>query len=256
MAKVNVLVLRAPGANCDKETAFAFEKAEAVAELIHVNRLINREKRLADYQILVIPGGFTYGDDIAAGRILANEMKLKLGDDTQKFIKSGGLILGICNGFQVLAKAGLFGDLTSEGLPAFTLTDNDSGRFECRWIKMVANKKSNCVFTRGIERMYLPVAHGEGKLVAEPKVLAKLNVALRYCDDNGKPTMTYPANPNGSMDSIAGIADKTGRVFALMPHPERYIRGTQHPLWPRLGIPENGDGFAIFTNAVKWVKSL
>jgi len=256
VANVNVLILRAPGTNCDNETAFAFEQAGAVTEHLHVNQLIRREKKLADYNILVISGGFTYGDDIAAGKILANEMKLKLGEDIQKFIDTGGLILGICNGFQVLAKSGYFGELSPEGLPAFTLANNDSGRFECRWINLLANKKSNCVFTQGIDRMYLPVAHGEGKLVAEPKVLAKLNVAVRYCDNNGKPTMTYPDNPNGSMDSIAGIADNTGRVFALMPHPERHIRGTQHPNWPRIGIREYGDGFAIFTNAVKWVKNL
>ena len=256
MATVKVLMLRAPGTNCDNETAFAFQKAGAETEQVHINRLIKHEKKVADYNILVISGGFTYGDDIAAGKILANEMKLKLGEDIQKFIDKGGLILGICNGFQVLAKSGHFGYISTDGLPSFTLTNNNSGRFECRWINMVANKKSNCVFTQGIDRVYLPVAHGEGKLVAEPKVLAKLNVALRYCDADGKPTMTYPDNPNGSLESIAGIADKTGRVFALMPHPERYIRNTQHPMWPRDGLPENGDGFAIFTNAVNWVKSL
>ncbi len=256
MAKVKVLVLRATGTNCDNETAFAFQKAGAVTELLHVNRLISREKKLSDFQIIVISGGFTYGDDIAAGKILANEMKLKLGDDIRRFIESGGLILGICNGFQVLAKSGYFGNLSSEGLPAFTLTNNDSGRFECRWINMVADKKSNCVFTKGIDRIYLPVAHGEGKLVADPKVIKKLNVAPRYCNEEGKPTTMYPDNPNGSMDSIAGVADATGRVFALMPHPERYIRGSQHPQWPRIGISKTGQGFTIFTNAVNWVKNL
>ena len=256
MSKVKVLVMRAPGTNCDNETAFAFRKAGAAADLIHVNRFISREKRLADYQIMVIPGGFIYGDDIAAGKILANEMKLKLGDDIQRFIDSGGLILGICNGFQVLAKSGFFGEVSPQGLPLFTLINNDTGRFECRWIHLLVNQKSNCVFTKGIERMYLPVAHGEGKLVAEPDVIAKLNVVVRYCDENGKTTMTYPDNPNGSMDGIAGVCDKTGRVFALMPHPERHIRGTQHPQWPKMGAKENGDGFPIFTNAVNWVKSL
>jgi len=256
MSTVKVLVLRAPGTNCDNETAFAFQQAGASPELHHINRLIRREVHLADYQIMVIPGGFSYGDDIAAGKIQANEMKARLGSDIQRFIEKGGLILGICNGFQVLAKAGYLATPAKDGLPPFTLTNNDSGRFECRWIHMVANPKSKCVFTSGIERMYLPIAHGEGKLVAEPAELPKLNVALRYCDENGKIVTTYPDNPNGSMDNIAGIADATGRVFALMPHPERYIRGTQNPHWTKTGITEYGDGMPIFTNAVKWVRSL
>jgi len=256
MSNVKVLVLRAPGTNCDNETAFAFQQAGAVTEQHHVNRLIRKEVRLADFQVMVVPGGFSYGDDIAAGKIQANEMKVRLGTDIQRFIDNGGLILGICNGFQVLAKAGYLSKPSSEGLPLFTLTNNDSGRFECRWIHMIADPHSNCVFTRGIERMYLPIAHGEGKVVADAGELAKLNVALRYCDANGQIVTTYPDNPNGSMDNIAGIADATGRVFALMPHPERYIRGTQNPHWTQTGIAEYGDGLPIFTNAVKWVRSL
>jgi phosphoribosylformylglycinamidine synthase subunit PurQ / glutaminase len=253
MSTVRVLVLRAPGTNCDNETAFAFQKAGGTPELHHINRLIRKEVRISDFQILVIPGGFSYGDDIAAGRIQANEMKAKLGDQIQRFIENGGLILGICNGFQVLAKAGYLTVPSKHGLPPFTLTNNDSGRFECRWIHMIANRQSNCVFTNGIEKMYLPIAHGEGKVVAEPIELAKLNVALRYCDQNGNPATTYPDNPNGSMDNIAGIADNTGRVFALMPHPERHIRGTQNPHWTKTGITD-GDGMPIFANAIKWVR--
>jgi phosphoribosylformylglycinamidine synthase subunit PurQ / glutaminase len=256
MNKVKVLILRGPGTNCDNETAYAFQLAKAETELYHINRLIKREINLADYQILVIPGGFTYGDDIAAGKILANELRLKLGSDVQKFIEKGGLILGICNGFQVLVKAGYLSESDKKGLPQATLTDNDSGRFECRWVHLLANPKSNCVFTQGIDRMYLPIAHGEGKLAAESKVIKKLNVALRYCNDKGEIVSTYPENPNGSMDNIAGITDNTGRVFALMPHPERHIRGTQNPRWTALGISKRGDGFPIFTNAVKWVKHL
>ena len=256
MSKVNVLILRGPGTNCDNETAYAFKLAKAETELHHINRLIKREINLANYQILVIPGGFTYGDDIAAGKILANELKLRLGSDVQTFIQKGGLILGICNGFQVLVKAGYLSESDEKGLPRVTLTNNDSGRFECRWVHLLTDPKSNCVFTQGIDRMYLPIAHGEGKLVAESKVLKKLNVALRYCNENGEIISTYPENPNGSMDNIAGVNDLTGRVFALMPHPERHIRGTQNPRWTSLGISNCGDGFPIFTNAVKWVKSL
>ena len=254
MSKVNTLILRAPGTNCDSETVFAFEQAGAVTDLQHINRLISRDVFIADYQIMVIPGGFTYGDDIAAGKILANELKLTLGDDIKRFIEIGGLLLGICNGFQVLAKAGYLSEPTKAGLPLFTLTNNDRGRFECRWIYLTANNKSNCIFTQGIERLYLPIAHGEGKVATDITNLPKLNIALRYCDENGEIKPEFPINPNGSIDNIAGIADTTGRVFALMPHPERYIRGTQNPSWTKSGIKPHGDGFQIFVNAVNWVK--
>jgi len=255
MSKVKVLILRAPGTNCDVETAFAFEQAGAGVSVLHVNRLIQHETRLADFQIMVIPGGFTYGDDLGAGKVLANELKLKLGEDTARFVEEGGLILGICNGFQVLAKTGILPGLATDGLP-LTLTFNDSGRFECRWVHLTANRESPCVFTRGIDRMYLPVAHGEGKVVADLKVLPQINAVLYYTDEQGNRGAGYPHNPNGSINDIAGICDTTGRIFALMPHPERHIRGTQHPQWTRLAVKEHGDGFPIFVNAVKWAKSL
>ncbi|MDP2931095.1 MAG: phosphoribosylformylglycinamidine synthase I [Chloroflexota bacterium] len=254
--KVKTLILRAPGTNCNVETAFALEQAGAGVTTIHVNQLIRGEERLADYRIFVIPGGFTYGDDIAAGKVLANELRLKLGADIQQFIADGGLILGICNGFQVLAKAGILPWLPDGVAPVMTLTNNDSGKFECRWVYLAANEKSPCVFTRGIERMYLPVAHGEGKVVADPKVLPELNAVLYYTDEHGDRLAGYPHNPNGSMGNIAGICDATGRVFALMPHPERHIRGSQHPRWPGEGAKEFGDGFQIFRNAVDWAKKL
>ena len=256
MSKIRTLILRAPGTNCDGETAFAFEKAGAETTLAHVNKLIRREEALADYQIMVIPGGFTYGDDIAAGKVLANELRAKLGDDIVRFIEKGGLILGICNGFQVLVRAGFLPDPSSGDTSHLTLTNNDSGKFECRWVFMKADKKSNCVFTRGTDEFCLPVAHGEGKLVADAATLPKLNVALVYTDDQGKTGAGYPANPNGSMNDIAGIADKSGRIFGLMPHPERHILGTQHPRWTRLGAKPEGDGFAVFKNAVEWAKRL
>lgn len=256
MATAKVLILRSPGTNCDNETAFAFQLAGAVTGLYHINRLIDKTVILADYQILAIPGGFSYGDDIAGGKIQANEIKARLDEDIKRFIENGGLILGICNGFQVLAKTGYLSAPSMAGRQAFTLANNDSGRFECRWIHMLANPKSNCVFIQGIEKMYLPVAHGEGKVIADPEVISGLNIALRYCDENGEINANYPVNPNGSMDNIAGIADATGRVFALMPHPERYIRNTQHPAWTRTGTKNFSDGLPIFTNAVKWVKGL
>jgi len=253
---VKAVVLRAPGMNCDVEAAFAFQQAGAEAALVHVNQLIRHEQRLSDYQIMVIPGGFTYGDDIAAGKVLANELRLKLGEDVMRFIEAGGLILGICNGFQVLVKAGFLPEPSNGGSLGLTLAANDSGKFECRWIHMGVNKESPCVFTEGIDSLYLPVAHGEGKVVADPEVLPGLNVVLRYTDEHGDTKAGYPHNPNGSVANIAGICDASGRIFALMPHPERHIRGTQHPRWTRQGAREYGDGFPIFRNAVKWVENL
>ncbi len=251
---VKTIVLRAPGTNCDVETVFAFEQAGATVDLVHVNQLIRRERRLADYQILVIPGGFTYGDDIAAGKVLANELKLKLGEDITRFFEAGGLILGICNGFQVLVKAGFLPEPGNGRQPRVTLTTNDSGKFECRWVHLAVSRESPCVFTKGMEHMYIPVAHGEGKFVAAPEILPGINVVVRYADERGDIGVGYPRNPNGSVDNIAGICDASGRIFALMPHPERHIRGIQHPQWTRLGAKQYGDGFPIFQNAVRWVQ--
>ncbi|MDP2731397.1 MAG: phosphoribosylformylglycinamidine synthase I [Dehalococcoidales bacterium] len=255
-SKVRTLILRASGTNCDAETVFAFRQAGAEVSLVHVNQLIRGEERLADYRIMVIPGGFTYGDDIAAGKVLANELRQKLGEDIVRFIEDGKLILGICNGFQVLVKAGFLPEPGKEVLPGLTLATNDSGKFECRWVHLVVPERSPCIFTRGIERLYLPVAHGEGKLVVLNGVLSELNMALLYTDESGGTGAGYPSNPNGSVADIAGICDASGRVFGLMPHPERHIRGTQHPQWTRLGARKYGDGFKIFQNALDWAERL
>jgi phosphoribosylformylglycinamidine synthase len=250
MAKVKTLILRAPGTNCDRETAFAFEQAGSQVDVVHVYELLRRQKLLSDYQIMVIPGGFTYGDDISAGKILANELRLKLGEEIQQFVDDGRLILGICNGFQVLVKAGILAAATSEINHPLTLAGNDSGRFECRWVYLRVNETSPCIFTRRISSMYLPIAHGEGKVVASP---GTVNIALSYADETGNINAGYPYNPNGSMANIAGICDSSGRIFALMPHPERFIRWMQHPRWTRGPRKEYGDGFHIFSNAVNWV---
>jgi len=248
-------MLRAPGTNCDSETVFAFEQAGADVSLVHVNRLICDEERLTDYHIMVIPGGFTYGDDVSAGKVLANELRLKLGDDIKRFVEDGKLILGICNGFQVLVKAGFLPEISSDGPPRLTLAANDSGKFECRWVYMKVNKQSPCVFTRGIDSLYIPVNHGEGKIVTAG-ALSDSNIVLYYTDEQGNTGAGYPFNPNGSENDIAGVCDASGRVFGLMPHPERHVLGTQHPQWTRLGAKEYGDGFRIFQNAVEWSKSL
>ncbi len=223
---------------------------------MHINQLIRGEEHLADYQIMVIPGGFTYGDDIAAGKVLANEFRLKLREDLPRFVAEGKLILGICNGFQVLAKAGFLPKIEIESSPRLTLTTNDLGRFECRWVYLGVNKSSPCIFTEGIESLYLPVAHGEGKLIALADTLVNDNIALYYTDEQGHRTAGYPYNPNGSKRNIAGVCDSSGRIFGLMPHPERHIHGTQHPQWTRLGAKTEGDGLRIFQNAVKWAERL
>ncbi len=254
--KPKVIVLRAAGTNCDYETAYAFEISGADAELVHINELKRGEKHLRDYQILVLPGGFTYGDDMSAGKVLANELKFRLEDDLGRFIDDGRLVLGICNGFQVLAKAGYLPNLSGRREQEVTLSCNDSDRFEVRWIYLKETSKGKCIFTKDInETIHLPVAHAEGKFVSRNReVLSKLwksdQIVFQYVTQDGEPC-GYPDNPNGSIDGIAGICDSTGRIFGLMPHPERYSHSTQHPRWTREGLREP-QGLFIFRNAVRF----
>jgi phosphoribosylformylglycinamidine synthase len=262
MPKAKVCVLRAAGTNCDNETTFAFSKVGADAELLHINRFIEQARSLKEFQVLALPGGFTYGDDITAGKILANELRYKLIDDIKRFIEDGKLIIGICNGFQILVKSGLLPG--SDGLKQeASLIINDSGKFEDRWVYLkssVVSRQSSakCVWTKDLpEIIYLPVAHGEGKFIAQDKkTLQRLKengqVVFQYCDERGKLT-GYPYNPNGSLENIAAICDETGRIFGLMPHPERHIDFMQHPHWQRKKN-KTGDGLQIFRNAVEYVK--
>jgi phosphoribosylformylglycinamidine synthase len=253
MATPRVLILRAPGANCDAEAQFAFEKAGAIAQPVHINRLRESPSQLMRYQILAIPGGFTYGDDVAAGKILAIQLTHFLGDILRRFRDAERLILGICNGFQVLLKAGLIMPPDEEG-PIATLGHNSSGKFEDRWVTLQATP-GLCPFLTGIDRLYLPVAHGQGRfLCREQWLLEGLKqagqVVLRYVNPQGGPA-AYPLNPNGSQGDVAGLCDATGRVLGLMPHPERHVLPTQHPRWTREGLAEEGDGLALFRNAVR-----
>jgi phosphoribosylformylglycinamidine synthase I len=256
MPKVKVLMLRAPGTNRDVDTQIALEVAGAEVASALVTELFRKGKRLSDYHIAVIPGGFTYGDDISAGRIMANEIRLRLGEDIKKFVADGRLVLGICNGFQVLVKTGILPGIPGRSAQPVTLTNNDSGKFECRWVYLKVNRKSPCVFTKGIDLVYAPVAHGEGKLVAEPGMMEKLNVVVQYVDANGRTRAGYPCNPNGSVNDIAGICDASGRIFGLMPHPEDFIRWTQHPRWTREKERRDLYGLQIFTNAVSWANGI
>ena len=253
MANPRVLILRAPGANCDVEAQFAFEKAGALAERVHINRLRERPSTLMRYQILVIPGGFTYGDDVAAGKILANQLANFLGDALRRFRDAERLILGICNGFQALLKAGLLMPPDEDG-PIATLALNSSGKFEDRWITLGVTP-GQCPLLMGLERLYLPVAHGEGRFLCrsewELKGLEQTGQAcLHYIHPQGGPAV-YPFNPNGSHGDVAGLCDATGRVLGLMPHPERHVLPTQHPRWTREGLSDEGDGLALFRNAVR-----
>ena len=255
---VKVIVIRTAGTNCNEETAFAFSHLGAQVDQVHINALIDGSCQLSDYHILALPGGFSYGDDIASGRILANELRLKLGEELKKFIADGKLIIGICNGFQILTKAGILPGLGWCIGQEATLFNNDSAKFESRWVHLKV--QSRCVWTKGMAgQIYLPVAHGEGKFIPrEKKVLDALQsngqIVLRYCaPDGSKPV--YPGNPNGSTDDIAGICDTTGRVLGLMPHPERHFLFEQHPSWTRLTKKnEFGDGAKIFENGIKYVK--
>jgi phosphoribosylformylglycinamidine synthase len=259
MPTPRILILRAPGTNCDHETAHAFEQAGGQPQLVHINRLLENPPLCADYQVLCLPGGFSYGDDLAAGRILANQIRHHLRDTIDEFRNADRLVLGICNGFQVLIRSGVvLGNNGAEGEPA-TLTWNDSGRFEDRWVNLVAST-DKCVFLNGIERMYLPIAHAEGKFVArDGEVLQGLTrrgqLALRYCDHDARATdqlLPFPVNPNGSDLNVAGLCDESGRVFGLMPHPERHIEPTHHPRWTRGEGKPGGDGLALFQNAVNY----
>ena len=279
-----VLILRAPGTNCDEETAHAFALAGGVPERWHVNRLLEAPQRAAEFQILCLPGGFSYGDDIAAGRILGNQIRHHLADTLHAFRDAGKLILGICNGFQVLLKTELLVPNDSAG-PQATLAANDSGKFEDRWVRLAVSG-GKCVFLADMTELELPVAHGEGRFVPrDEKVLPALRengqLVLKYAsrlvgtpeassDGRGRSmsepprpspeaqeratrtSVPYPANPNGAIDDVAGICDATGRVFGLMPHPERFVDPTQHPTWTRGPQREVGAGLRVFQNAVRY----
>lgn len=251
MAHPRSLILRAPGINCDEETAAAWELAGAQVESWHVSRILEEPQALTRFQILTIPGGFSYGDDLGAGRILAARLH-SLGDALRTFRDRGGLMLGICNGFQVLVKAGLLPGASSK--TPVTLARNESGHFESRWVRL-APTPGLSPFITDPEPIELPVAHGEGRfLTADPAIVPALQAAgqvvLRYIDESGNATQAYPANPNGSVAALAGLCDSTGRVFGLMPHPERYVDPFHHPRWTRLGAKPEGDGLRIFRSAV------
>ncbi len=256
MSIAKALVLRAAGTNCDRETQFALEQAGFEADRIHVNRILEAPELLDAYHFLVLPGGFSYGDDVAAGKILANQMLHRLAEPLNKFVEDGKLVLGICNGFQILIKSGLlpWGKVDpQEAHRDATLGWNDCGMFLDRWVHLSCDS-GKCVFLPKNKIISLPIAHGEGKFVPRnDDILNRLRegdqVALRYVDAAGQAT----DNPNGSVDDIAGICDPTGRVMGLMPHPERFVQETHHPQWTRKEI-SCLDGRLFFQNAFEYLK--
>jgi len=269
MSKIKALVLTGYGLNCDLETAHACELAGAAATRVHINALIDGSVRLSDFQLMVFIGGFSWGDDHGAGVIQAVRMKTHIGDQMLSFIERGHLVLGICNGFQVLVNLGL--------LPGFdgryadrrvALTYNECGNFRDQWVRLRIGAGSPCVFTQGIRQVELPVRHGEGKFYADAEVMDRLaaggQIVMRYARADGHPAGgQFPDNPNGSVDDIAGICDATGRIFGLMPHPEAFHHPANHPDWTRQKAAARHrekvegnyavTGIRIFKNAVDYL---
>jgi len=270
LKKSKAIVISGNGTNCEMEMAHGcklggFEQVD----IVHISELIYGERKLNDYHFLNLAGGFLDGDDLGSAKANANRIKHALVKDTKErlfdhilqFIVKGGLILGVCNGFQLMVKLGLLPGFNKDyGVQCVTLTFNNSGRFEDRWVYLKTDPKSPCVFTKGVEEIYLPVRHGEGKFVVKDEGVlnglhAGCQVVMVYTrDDYQEGTCEYPFNPNGSVDGIAGICDESGRLFGMMPHPEGYLHRTNHPRWTRECLPEKGMGVSIFKNAAEYIK--
>lgn len=270
MPAPRVCVLRAPGTNCDPETAFAFENCGGRPERVHLFRLLEKPALLDEFQVLCVPGGFSYGDDIGAGVIFGTELRTRLGDAVQRFLQADKLALGICNGFQTLLKAGVLpggaaGWSTGGREQATaTLTWNNNGKYTARWVRLRVAASTN-VFLRGITELDVPIAHAEGRLVvSDPGLINQWHssgqIALQYVPWVGTDGAVHPvnerwdANPNGATADIAGLGDPSGRVLGLMPHPERFLFATQHPHWTRLGLKGEGAGMQVFRNAVEYFR--
>ena len=270
---VRALILTGFGINCEEEFAAAYRLAGAEPTIVHLNQVLHGHVSIHDYDILNFPGGFSFGDDLGSGVVLANKLRYRkneegrtLLDDIRQFVADGRHVLGICNGFQVLVKLGLLPDLHGTATPEVTLTHNASGRYEDRWVRLKVNPQSNTPFLKGIDMLEVPVRHGEGRLVIEgADTLAAIENrglnCLTYTDFDGSPTEVYPANPNGADLNCAGLTDTTGRVFGLMPHPEAFLSLYNHPDWARrkranASVSEEGDGLWLFRNIVEHVASL
>ncbi|MDD5022552.1 MAG: phosphoribosylformylglycinamidine synthase subunit PurQ [Candidatus ainarchaeum sp.] len=257
--ETHAAVLSGFGLNSEYETAYAIKLSGGNVDIIHLNQFIDAPSLLHTYNFLVLPGGFSYSDHLGAAKVFSNKLFFKLKKELSEFISEKKLILGICNGFQMLVKLGLLP--YSDFKQKVTLSYNDSGKFEDRWVRLKANKNSPCIYTKDIDFFDLPVRHGEGKLIIPNQeilfdILNHNLFPLQYVDSEGK-LSGYPFNPNGSINNIAGLCDPTGRIFGLMPHPECYNTFANHPLWTSLSSKEirEGHGLKIFKNAVNYLKT-
>lgn len=264
-AKPRVLIITGYGLNCEAESAHAWERAGAAPDRVHLSDLLEQPGRLRDYAALMFIGGFSFGDHMGSGLVFAARLRHRMQKDLAAFIERGGLMLGVCNGFQIMVKLGVLpgldGDYFTQKL---ALMQNDCGTFRNHWVELMFEPASPCVFTRGLDRMPMPIRHGEGKIFTLDEALLDRieregGVACRYADPaTGKPTMEPPHNPNGSLRAIAGLCDPTGRIFGLMPHPEAYLYPENHPEWVRQRrtgtLPAAGLGLRLFENAVQHLR--
>lgn len=266
-SEIKVLIITGDGLNCERETAWAFTLAGAAPHLVHITDILKREMRLADYAALAFVGGFSNGDHLGAGTVQASRFRHALREDLQRFIDENKPVIGICNGFQTIVKMGILPGVSEDEdswTRTATITANDSGKFEDRWVHLAVNPASPCIWTRGLKRLFLPVRHGEGKFyMGEDRLLDRVErndqVVARYATAEGSPTQEYPFNPNGSQRAIAAVCDATGLIFGIMPHPEGYLSAYNHPSWTRetaLGrpMPREGEGLEIFRNAVEYIR--
>jgi len=263
MTKISpkVLVLTGYGINCEEETAYVFEKAGGKPKIVHVNDLIDGLDNVKKYQILAIPGGFSYGDDTGAGNALSNRIRNNINEDILKFAQADKLVIGVCNGFQMLSNLGLVPATKNQyGKREVVLMWNNTARYSCRWVNTKVHSQK-CIWTKGIDQIELPIAHGEGNFYAEPEILKELRdndqIVLKYTRPDGSPANgESPFNPNGAIEDIAGITDPSGRILGLMPHPERFHSFLRHPTWTRMPkpLPEEGHGMKFFRNAVEYFK--
>ena len=270
--EVRSIVVTGYGTNCEMEMAHGCRLGGSeIVDIVHMSELLNGKRWLDDYHFLNLPGGFLDGDDLGSAKAAANRIRYasvagsgeRFYDQILRFIQAGKLILGVCNGFQLMVKLGLLPNLEGKKEPEqeATLTNNDSGRFEDRWVYLKVNPRSRSIFTKGLKGVYLPVRHGEGKFIPRDEMVQNTLrerelITLQYSDETFKePCMDYPCNPNGAMEAIAGICDSTGRLMGMMPHPEAYLHRTNHPRWTREPLPEEGMGVVFFKNAVDYIRS-
>lgn len=252
---LKALVVTGYGINCENESKFCIEKSGGIADIVHVNKILETPKILEKYNMFLIPGGFAFGDDLGSGKVFGNKMKFKIKDHLDEFVKAGKLVCGICNGFQALVKMGLLP--TPDFQQRVSLVGNDSGHFEDRWVILKANTNSPCIYTKGIDHLDVPVRHGEGKFIPkDDSVMKELKennqVVFQYVDENDN-LAGYPYNPNGAVENIAGICDKTGKIFGMMPHPEAFNAPENCPYWIK-GTVKEGYGLRIFKNAVEFMR--